>query len=298
MRYRALARTGQAVSSLTLRMTDKTPPEARIPLLDTALEAGINSFDIGGADASLLDAVAAVLSPVDRRLLFVSIRLGPGRTRSGEAVRDFSAERLTRVVEACAVRMKLGHLDLALLDDPASDELPTETLAALKALRQQGRATFLGIAGEGETMDAYLSVNAFDVLLTSYNLISPWQVRNRLRRAVNENMSVFGIDPFPETLRRKPGALAAPSGFIGRLFGRKPRDAVNPTSGYGFLDQTDGWTAEEVCIAYALTEPGLSSVVVSAHDPEHLAALAAVPERELPSNLPAQIEMARFSVAA
>ena len=71
----------------------------------------------------------------------------------------------------------------ALLDQPMHDELPQSSLNALKALRATDRVRLLGIAGDGEVMDAYVSTGAFDVLVTPYHVNSPWQVRSRLRDA-------------------------------------------------------------------------------------------------------------------
>ena len=64
---------------------------------------------------------------------------------------------------------------------------------------------------------------------------------------------------------------------------------------FAFLHQTQNWTAEEICLAYALTEPTLSTVLIDTADDKHLEALCAVPDRDLPPGLPAQIEMARVS---
>ena len=64
---------------------------------------------------------------------------------------------------------------------------------------------------------------------------------------------------------------------------------------YTFLHTTADWTAEEICLAYALTEPTLASVQIEPDNIIHMQALADVAERELPPGLPAQIEMSRFS---
>ena len=60
-------------------------------------------------------------------------------------------------------------------------------------------------------------------------------------------------------------------------------------------DRRRGWSAEQICLAYALTEPALASVQMPALDREHLADLAGVPERRPARAVSAQIEMARFS---
>jgi aryl-alcohol dehydrogenase-like predicted oxidoreductase len=76
-------------------------------------------------------------------------------------------------------------------------------------------------------------------------------------------------------------------------FRKKPK--ITTRSPYHFLEDTHGWTGEEICLAYALFEPAVTSVQMHADSLERLTRLAAVPERELPTGVAAQIEMARFS---
>jgi aryl-alcohol dehydrogenase-like predicted oxidoreductase len=298
MRYRALGRTGRTLSGVTLAIDDATPQAAREPLIYAALESGVNCFDIGGTDLAMFDDVGPALASVDRGLLFVSVRLGIGRDASGQIVRDFSPERLIRVIEAATARSGLQYLDLALLDDPAGPELPLTSLAALKAARDEERTRKLGVAGQGEAMDAYIASKAFDVLVTPYSLNSGWQDRHRLNAAAQADMSVLGYGYYPEGLYRR-SAKSAGGGMLSRwLGGGGSKDAPiagRGQDGYAFLDSVPGWTAEEICLAYALTEPGLASVLVYPRAPEAMEPLAAVTDRVLPPNLPAQIEMARFA---
>lgn len=299
MRYRALGRTGQTLSGVTLAIDDETPAALRTALIYGALEAGVNSFDIGGSEMSILDDVGPALASVDRRLLFVTLRLGVGRDASGQLVRDFSPERLIGVIETATARSGLGYFDLALLDDPAGPELSLMTLAALKAARDEGRVRRLGVAGQGPDMDAYIASKAFDALVTPYSLASGWQDRNRLKEAANLDMAVLGYGYYPSAARRPLLGAAASGGFLTRLLGGTGKAAKGPAprTGYEFLDTIPGWTPEQVCLAYALTEPGLASILVHARSVEEIEQLAAVTDRDLPSQLPAQIEMARFSAA-
>jgi hypothetical protein len=66
---------------------------------------------------------------------------------------------------------------------------------------------------------------------------------------------------------------------------------------FAFLHQTPNWNAESICLAFTLTDPAVASVMVDAINPERMEALAAVPERDLPPGLSAQIEMARVGSA-
>jgi aryl-alcohol dehydrogenase-like predicted oxidoreductase len=78
---------------------------------------------------------------------------------------------------------------------------------------------------------------------------------------------------------------------------KKPRPLAGAGT-YAFLTATRGWSAEQLCLAYALTEPAVASVLVQVDDREHLTELAATTDRDLPPTVSAQIEMARFSAEA
>ena len=101
-------------------------------------------------------------------------------------------------------------------------------------------------------------------------------------------MAVIGYDYFPNGLIKPPPPAVKASLWGGRA--ASPLDV----GGYAFLHNTHNWKAEDLCLAYALTEPSLASVQIDAGDVDRLDGLAAVSERDLPPGLGAQIEMARF----
>jgi aryl-alcohol dehydrogenase-like predicted oxidoreductase len=299
VRYRPFGRSGITTSAVALSLTDaasRRGPDQLHALINSALEAGVNTFHIAGLDAQIPEVLGRALSVVDRNLVFVSLLAGVARGRVG-LTRDFSPEALSLTVDHALNASNLGHIDLVMLDDPGSEELPRAALEALKAIRATGRISLLGIAGNNEAMDAYVSTNSFDVLVTPYHLCSGWKERNRLKQATNLDMGVVAYGWFPEefTSTKKTEKV---SGVRRGLFGGvvKPDDA-SPLSGMGtyqFLHKTKNWTAEEICLSYALTEPSLSTILVESTDPAHFSALAAVPDRDMPPGLAAQVEMARF----
>ena len=104
-------------------------------------------------------------------------------------------------------------------------------------------------------------------------------------------MAVIGCEPHPgaaAALAEAAGAAAKPGWFA------KPKPLAGVGS-YAFLDLTPGWSAEQLCVGYALTEPALATVQTEVRDREHLTMLAEITERVLPAAVSAQIEMARFS---
>ncbi len=180
----------------------------------------------------------------------------------------------------------LDYLDAVLLD-PAALVSP-HGLKALGALKSAGLVRSLGVAGSTEAVDDLIGTGALDLLATEYSLLSGWTERRRVRMAVATDMAVLGYGHFP---REQLEVLIKP----------RRRERANPlagTGGYSFLNETKDWTCEELCLAYALTETSLASVLVRARSVEHLQKLAAAPDRELPPAVAAQIEMARFSSLA
>ncbi|GAD59389.1 aldo/keto reductase [Brevundimonas sp. BAL450] len=301
MRYRPLGRSGSAVSALTLKIGSDAlagGPSRAQSLVFAGLEAGINTVHLTSADPVLAEAVGQALSQVDRKLIQLSVSLGRVDARRGG--RDFSPEALTGSIDRILHASGLGWIDLALLDEPGEDEMPQTALNALKAQRTAGRIRMLGIAGDGEVMDAYISTGAFDVLATSYHVNSPWQTKHRIRAALERDMAVVAYGYFPEELdtAKKAETVHVPRKGLFGLGGRPKHDPLAGAGTFAFLHRTHGWSAEHICLAFALTDPSVATVMVDASHSERIEALAAVPERDLPPGLAAQIEMARVRMAA
>ena len=285
MRYRPFGPSGMAVSAITLRLTDA--PRLRAEdwrgLVLAALETGINSFVFDAASPPVLDGAAQAFASLDRRLLFLAWRL-----RGDQGLVSNSA--IKAMLDAVRQRDSLGRLDLVILDDPKTPDLPAELAQALRPQRESGMIGALALAGRGEAESTQKPSGDFAALSASFNLSSGWAERNRIREAMARDIAVIGEDFWPRTLRERE-TRPAPKPSLWR----RRTDPLTGLGGYDFLDHTPGWTAEEICLAYALTEPSLATVQVSAVKREHIEALAAVAERELPTGCAAQIEMARFS---
>jgi aryl-alcohol dehydrogenase-like predicted oxidoreductase len=295
------------VSALTLSLSSRDimrGPQAGCELIYSALEAGINSYRLRDANPVLAEVLGEGLRHVDRRLLQVSLSLGCGDGRKGSD-RDFSAEGMTSAIDRALHASSLGWFDQALLEQPAEDELPQSSLNALKALRATERVRLLGVSGGDDVMDAYVSTGAFDVLVTPLHVNSPWQVRSRVRAAREQDMAIFAYGYFPESLDtvkkaetiHQDGARKKSLFGFGGGGGRAKNDPLRGAGTFRFLHTTPNWSAEDICLAYTLTDPSISSVMVHADDIDRLNALALVPDRDLPPGLSAQIEMARVAAA-
>ena len=299
MRYRPFGASGGAVSSLTLSLgaeaAARGPAHVR-DLVFAGLEAGVNVYHFERPDPMLLQAAGEALAHVERRLLWVSLALGEDR--------DFSAMGLGRSIEQGLHASGLGWFDLGVLDHPAEDELPQTSLTALKAMRKAEHVRMLGVSGAEAVTDLYVSTGAFDVLFTPFHANVPWQVRSRMKAARDRDMNLFGYDYFPDSLSTERRAAEAGAGKKRGLFGAvgwgagRGNAGEEPRGSFAFLHRTPGWTGEAICLAYALADPAVASVLIRPRDRAHLEELASVPERDLPAGLSAQIEMARVDSPA
>ncbi|HZV84827.1 MAG TPA: aldo/keto reductase [Brevundimonas sp.] len=303
MRYRPFGNAGQAVSAITLSLGPRDiedGPEAGRELVYSALEAGINSYSLETADPVLAEVLGQALKHVDRKLVQVSLTLGAGDGRRGSD-RDFSAEGITASIDRALHASDLGCFDMALLDEPVDHELPQSTLNALKALRATERVRLLGVSGDGDVMDAYVSTGAFDVLATPFHVNASWQIRSRLRAAREQDMAIFVYGYFPDSLNTAKKAATVHVEKKKGLFGfggpKKKEGPLADVGTFAFLHRTNNWSAEAICLAYSLSDPSVSSVLIEASDIERLNTLAAVPDRDMPPGLAAQIEMARVAGA-
>jgi aryl-alcohol dehydrogenase-like predicted oxidoreductase len=295
MRYRPLGNTGMAVSAVSLLLGDSSArPRAAdwVALIYAALENGVNAFSVVGQQAALIEGASQAFKAIDRRLIFVAWRLGWSISHSGAIVRDFAPDALENAVESAIARTGLEYLDAGILDDPDNEELAPQALESMRRMREQGKIRLLGVSGQDANTDAYISTGAFDLLATSFSLASGWKERLRLKAAIERDMAVIGYGYCPDGVA---GGPAAPQGQKSLWGGGRSGKEAAMGGAYGFLQATPHWTAEEICLGYALTEPSLCAIEVQADRVDRLESLAAIPDRDLPPGIPAQIEMARFT---
>jgi len=281
MRYRPFNRAGLATSAITLTLESSALSDGkRMELVFAALEAGINSFELVCPSPAWRPVLAAAVEAAGRNVLVLTLRIG-GREDALEAqVGDSLAE------------IGVDRFDTVLLEDDGASS--PETARRLHALRDRRLAGMVGVtcgrAGPSlDIMDA-----GYDVLATPFGMQADASLRKRLRTVAERNITLIGYDFYD--IARPPVAAAAPKG-IARLFKRAPV-AIVDTDAFEFLRRTPTWTAEELALAYALTEPSLATVRVQTTELATLDGLAKAVERELPAGAAAQIEMARFSSPA
>jgi len=285
LRYRPFGATGIAVSALTLRLADSSRLRASDwrALVFTALENGINSFQIDGDAPEMLQGVGEAFASVERRLLFLTWRVRQDSNQLGQ-------QTLDGLRRWAYEGLGLDYLDLLLINDPQASSLPMNFEAGLQALWSARALGGLGSASRGDIHPGLLANGLVTAVSSPYNLSSGWAERHRIRLASQNNFAVIGEDFWPQALRELADqAPRRPS------FWQRRTDPLADVGGYEFLSKTPGWSGEDICLGYALTEPSLATVRITADTRQEVERLAEVVERDLPTGVCAQIEMARFS---
>lgn len=284
MRYRPFGISGAAASAISLLLHERTGGDGQRATL-AALENGINTFTLIGGDRELTQGVGAAWTQVERRLLMLGLRLG---APAGQAV---TADYLSATVREHMSWAGLDYFDYLLLEEAAFSALASDAIRLLGDLRAVGLARMIGVVGASAALDACIGSELFEVMAAPFDMTSGWAMRRRVKAAVKADMALICCEASPEVLCRPPPPKKAKLNLLGR-------PAAQPLAGagtYAFLHQTKGWSPEELCIGYVLTEPAFATIQIDTADPALIERYASITDRDLPTGVSAQIEMARFA---
>lgn len=304
MRYRKLGQTGLEVSSLSFGAwqigdpeywgaDDRADAEAAV---QTAIDLGINLFDTAEAYGD---------GEAERRL---GHALGARRKDvyiASKAAADHCApDQLKAACEGSLTRLGTDYLDLYQVHWPCRDVPMAETYGALQQLKEEGKIREIGLSNFGpEDLDSWF---------TSGTAVSNQVGYNILFRSPE-----YGV--IPASRRRKLGLLAYMPLMQGLLSGRwewiadiplmrrRTRHFSNMRNGTrhgeaGAEEETMaavrlmkriaeqlGLPMANMCLAWVLAQPGITSAIIGARNPEQLKSNTAAADIRLGPGLMAQL---------
>jgi L-galactose dehydrogenase len=180
MRYRNLGQTDLEISVLGYGASPLgnvfavTDPAEASRAVHQAIDCGINFFDVSPyygatlAETRLGEALAG-----RRDQVILATKCG----RYGAANFDFSAKKVTCGLHQSLKRLQTDYVDLLQVHDVefgSVDQIVDETLPALRALQQAGKARYIGITGYSlKTLAAIIERAEVDTVLSycRYNLM-------------------------------------------------------------------------------------------------------------------------------
>jgi aryl-alcohol dehydrogenase-like predicted oxidoreductase len=318
MRYRLLGRTGVYVSELCLgamtfggkgfwEVIGKLGESEVEAMIGTSLDAGINFIDTAdvyseGESEKLVGAALAKLGrPRDQIVVATKCR---GRTGPGPNQVGLSRVHVLAAIDASLSRLRLDHVDLYQIHGLDIDTPIEETLRALDDVVRQGKARYVGFCN----LPAWYAMKALALA-----------ERHGLARFVSAQMyySVAGRDIEREIvpLAQSEGLAILPwSPLAGGLLSGKfdpdkpgPENARRTAFDFPPVDRerlpkvlsalrevsaATGHSVARTALAWQLTRPFVTSVIIGAKNREQLADNLACADVELAPEHIARIDAA------
>jgi aryl-alcohol dehydrogenase-like predicted oxidoreductase len=256
------------------------------PVVDAALDAGINFFDTSDSYADSEPRIAAALADGNRRdgvVLATKFGTSLGADQPGRATRDY----IRGAVERSLTRLRTDRIDLYQIHQPHPETPVAETLGALDELVREGKVREIGCSN--------FSADQLDEAATAAGdgarFVSVQNHFNLLHRADEdtvipacERLGVAYVPYFPLASGLLTGkyerATAPPEGT--RLSAWGPRaETLLSDENFDAVDRLTAWAADhghsllDLAFAWLFATPTVASVIAGATKPDQARANAA-----------------------
>jgi aryl-alcohol dehydrogenase-like predicted oxidoreductase len=296
MRYRILGRTGLYVSELCLgtmtfggksfwEVIGKLGATEAESLVGTALDAGVNFIDTadvysdGESEKLLGAALASLARPREQVVVATKVRgrMGPGPNQTG-----LSRAHILASIDASLKRLNLDHVDLYQIHGVDLDTPIEETVRALDDVVRSGKVRYVGFSNHPawQAMKAIGFADAhglarFQSAQVYYSIAGRDIEREVVPMAKDQGVAILPWSPLAGGLLSgkfdpdKPGPEAARRtkfDFPPVDRGRLPR----VLSALRDVSQASGASVARVALAWMLTRPFVTSVILGAKTREQL----------------------------
>ena len=297
MRYRLLGKTGLYVSELCLgamtfggkgmfEVIGKVGAADVEAMIGTSLDAGVNLIDTanvyseGESERLVGGALASLKRPRDEVVIATKVRgrMGPAANQVG-----LSRAHILASVEASLRRLQLDFIDLYQIHGVDQDTPIEETVRALDELVRAGKVRYVGFCN----LPAWLAMKALAYADASglarfvsaqmyYSLAGRDIEREIVPLAVNQGLAILPWSPLAGGLLSGKFNLEAPgpAGARRTTFDFPPVDRTRAAGVLSALRAVSGETGAsvpQVALAWLLTRPFVTSVIIGARTREQLA---------------------------
>ena len=273
MEQRRFGITGLSVSAVGLGTVQLGRPavtesDAEL-LLNAALDAGITLIDTARGYDLAEERIGRHLA--HRRDQFIL------STKCGykiDGVPDWTAECITRGVDAALRRLHTDHIDIMHLHSCPRETLERgEVIDALDAARRAGKVRVAAYSGENDALDFALASGRFQSIQCSINICDQGVLRERLPTAARLGLGVLAKRPLANAFWR----------FAERPIGDYCEEYWSRSREMQLSPPDIGWAA--FAARFAAMLPGVSAIIFGTASPAHLReVIAAVDQGPLPPN--------------
>jgi L-galactose dehydrogenase len=205
----------------------KADPAEATRAVHRAIDLGVNYFDVSPyygltlAEERLGDALEGVRK---------NIVLGTKCGRYGNDSFDFSAARVRQSIDESLSRLRTDYVDLYLAHDiefGSLEQIVSETLPALRAVQQAGKARYIGVSGyplqmlksvaEQKPVDVILSYCHYNLLITDLDAeLTPLASAHKfgLINASPLHMGLLSGSPVPDWHPAPPNVRRAAAAVV------------------------------------------------------------------------------------
>lgn len=284
-----MGRTGAPVSALTLgtravTVLARSAPDDAVRLVQAALDRGLTAVDVSDADgAGLGEQVVGAALRGRRDDVFLSVRFG--EPVDGDPARRGNGRRwMFRAVERSLDRLGTDTIDLYTPSLPDPTTALDETLDALADLVTQGKVRAFGTPAfpAEELVEAqWLRSGGKSATATHvpYSALTRTAERTVIPVARRFGLGVLAAAPLSggwlagayragAVQPRSPRALEEPDAFD--LLAARHHRKAEAVERLGVLADEWGLTLLELSVAFTLTHPDVSSVVIGPRTSSHL----------------------------
>jgi aryl-alcohol dehydrogenase-like predicted oxidoreductase len=237
-------------------------------ILNAVLDAGINFIDTSNDYGRSEEFIGKYISK-RRDEYYLATKCGCTVVRRDDATDDtphvWTRENLFRGLEESLKRMKTEYVDIMQLHNPPVEATEAGDLVeALKEMRQQGKARFIGISTTLPHLPTYLSWGAFDTFQIPYSALE----REHEEWITQSRQSDIGTIIRGGVARGEPGEGLGNADRWAKFEGAELDELREP-----------GESRSAFMLRFTLSHPFIDTIIAGTLQPEHLAENVAAVQR-------------------
>lgn len=296
MRYRSLGKTGLYVSELCLgtmtfggkgfwEVVGKLGTSEVEGLVGGALDAGVNFIDTadvyseGESEKLLGGALASLARPREQIIVATKVR---GRTGPGVNQVGLSRGHIMASIDASLKRLGLDHVDLYQIHGFDAETPLEETMRALDDVVRSGKVRYIGFcnltAWQAMKANAFADANGlarFETAQMYYSIAGRDIEREIVPFAQDQKVGILPWSPlaggllsgkFDANKSGPAGSRRAQFDFPPVDQGRLPR----VLEALGTVSKATGLSVARIALAWQLTRPFVTSIIIGAKNREQL----------------------------
>lgn len=292
MEYRSLGRTAIKVSPLCLgcmMFGGKTSPDDSYPIIDRALDAGINFLDTANvySRGRSEEVTGEALKRNGKRHQVVLATKVHGTMDDNDPNAYGSSRR--HIIEQCEAslrRLQTDYIDLYQIHRPRSDTPIDETLRALDDLIRAGKVRYIGTStfGAWQLVESLwvakeYGLNRFVCEQPPYHILDRRIERELIPMAQTYGFGLIPWSPLAGGLltgkytrenQSPEGARYSDVGNNARFAARKTSETYDVVAELSPVAQAKGVTLAQFALAWVMQQPGVTSPIIGPRTMEQL----------------------------